>query len=76
MCIRDSAAPIDNPGTTDRPGLPGVQFVNVPQFQEVGNDCTAEISAAIAGSQTVDEALDACQEIASAVTGESALPNG
>src|SRR3954454_25056928 len=27
-----SSAPIDNPGTTKRPGLPGVQYVGVPQF--------------------------------------------
>ncbi|MGH1487919.1 MAG: extracellular solute-binding protein, partial [Acidimicrobiales bacterium] len=30
------AAPIDNPGTTPRPGLPGVQYVNIPEFQDVG----------------------------------------
>ena len=29
------AAPIDNPGTTPRPGLPGVQFVGVPEWQDV-----------------------------------------
>src|SRR4029077_5331018 len=27
------AAPINNPGTTKRPGLPGVQYVGIPQFQ-------------------------------------------
>ncbi|MFL5953785.1 MAG: extracellular solute-binding protein, partial [Gaiellaceae bacterium] len=31
------AAPINNPGTTKRPGLPGVQYVGIPQFQDVGN---------------------------------------
>ncbi len=31
-----AAAPIDNPGTTKRPGLPGVQYVGVPEFQDVG----------------------------------------
>src|SRR6266851_1906432 len=34
------AAPITNPGTTKRPGLPGVQYVGIPQFQDVGNRCT------------------------------------
>src|SRR4029453_63632 len=29
-----NAAPIDNPGTTPRPGLPGVQYVGIPQFQD------------------------------------------
>jgi sorbitol/mannitol transport system substrate-binding protein len=59
-----NAAPIDNPGTTKRPGLPGVQYVGVPEFQDVGTRCTAEISAAIAGTQTTNEALDKCQTIA------------
>jgi len=34
------AAPINSPGTTKRPGLPGVQYVGIPQFQDVGNRCT------------------------------------
>ncbi|MFV1991849.1 MAG: sugar ABC transporter substrate-binding protein, partial [Acidimicrobiales bacterium] len=38
------AAPIDNPGTTPRPGLPGVQYVGVPEFQDVGTRCTEEFS--------------------------------
>jgi len=62
------AAPIDNPGTTPRPGLPGVQYVGIPEFQDVGNRCTEEFSAAIAGQESVDEALQACQEIAAAIT--------
>jgi sorbitol/mannitol transport system substrate-binding protein len=62
------AAPIDNPGTTKRPGLPGVQYVGVPEFQDVGTRCTQELSGAIAGTQTNDEALDKCQEIASEVS--------
>ena len=65
------AAPIDNPGTAPRPGLPGVQFVGVPQFQDVGTRCTEQFSAAIAGNISVDEALSACQAIASEVEGES-----
>ena len=59
------AAPIDNPGTTPRPGLPGVQYVGVPEFQDTGARCTEQFSAAIAGSISVDDALAACQEIAS-----------
>jgi sorbitol/mannitol transport system substrate-binding protein len=62
------AAPINNPGTTPRPGLPGVQYVGIPEFQDVGNRCTEEFSAAIAGQESVDEALQACQEIAAAIT--------
>jgi sorbitol/mannitol transport system substrate-binding protein len=59
------AAPIDNPGTTKRPGQPGVQYVGVPEFQDVATRCTQEISAAIAGNQSVDDALGKCQDIAS-----------
>ena len=62
------AAPIDDPGTTPRPGLPGVQYVGVPEFQDVGTRCTEQFSAAIAGSISVEDALDACQEIASEVS--------
>jgi sorbitol/mannitol transport system substrate-binding protein len=63
-----NAADPTNPGTSPRPGLPGVQYVGIPEFQDVGTRCTTEFSAAIAGSITVDEALDRCQEIASEVS--------
>jgi sorbitol/mannitol transport system substrate-binding protein len=65
------AAPINNPGIQPRPGLPGVQFVGVPQFQDVGTRCTEQFSAAIAGNVSVDDALSACQAIASEVVGQS-----
>jgi sorbitol/mannitol transport system substrate-binding protein len=60
-----SAAPIDNPGTTKRPGLPGVQYVGIPEFQDVGNQCTQQFSAVIAGRTSIDSALKNCQDIAS-----------
>jgi sorbitol/mannitol transport system substrate-binding protein len=59
------AAPIDSPGTTPRPGLPGVQYVGVPEFQDMGNQCTELISSAIAGNLGVDDAISQCQDIAS-----------
>jgi polyol transport system substrate-binding protein len=59
------AAPITNPGTTKRPGLPGVQYVGIPQFQDVGNRCTQLFSAVIAGSMKDSAALSQCQQIAS-----------
>jgi polyol transport system substrate-binding protein len=62
------AAPIDNPGTTPRPGLPGVQYVGIPQFQDVGNRCTEQFASAISGQTSVDDALNACQQIAAAIT--------
>jgi sorbitol/mannitol transport system substrate-binding protein len=61
------AAPIDDPGTTPRPGLPGVQYVGIPEFQDVGNRCTQQFSSAISGQTSIDAALGACQRIASSV---------
>jgi sorbitol/mannitol transport system substrate-binding protein len=58
------AAPITNPGTTKRPGLPGVQYVGIPQFQDVGNRCTQLFSAVIAGSMKDTSAISQCQQIA------------
>jgi sorbitol/mannitol transport system substrate-binding protein len=63
------AAPIDNPGTTPRPGVPGVQYVGIPEFQDVGNRCTEQFSSVIAGQTNIDAALSACQDIASQVGG-------
>jgi sorbitol/mannitol transport system substrate-binding protein len=62
-----AAAPITNPGTTKRPGLPGVQYVGIPEFQDVGNQCTQQFSSVIAGRANVDSALKNCQDIASQV---------
>jgi sorbitol/mannitol transport system substrate-binding protein len=63
------SAPIDSPGTSPRPGLPGVQFVGIPEFQDVGNQCTQQFSAVIADRTSIDAALQACQDIASRVGG-------
>jgi sorbitol/mannitol transport system substrate-binding protein len=62
-------APIDNPGTTKRPGVPGVQYVGIPEFQDVGNQCTQQFSAVIAKRTSIDAALKSCQDIASQVGG-------
>jgi sorbitol/mannitol transport system substrate-binding protein len=59
------AAPISNPGTSKRPGLPGVQYVGIPQFQDVGNRCTQLFSSVISGSMKDTDALSQCQNIAS-----------
>jgi sorbitol/mannitol transport system substrate-binding protein len=61
------SAPIDNPGTSPRPGLPGVQFVGIPEFQDVGNQCTQQFSAVIAKRTSLDAALSACQDVAARV---------
>ena len=61
--VFDELTAIDpnNPGTTPRPGLPGVQYVGIPEFQQVATDCTIELSAAFTGTITIDEALGSCQ---------------
>lgn len=56
---------IDNPGTTPRPGVGGVQSVGVAGFQPTATQCTELFSAAIARSTTVDEAISTCHDIAS-----------
>ncbi len=61
------SAPADNPGTTKRPGNPAVQYVGIPEFQDVGNECTEQFSAVIAGRSSIDSALKNCQSIASRV---------
>ena len=59
------SAPVDNPGTTKRPGNPAVQYVGIPEFQDVGDECTEQFSAVIAGRSSIDSALKNCQSIAS-----------
>ncbi|MGW2749276.1 sugar ABC transporter substrate-binding protein, partial [Streptomyces sp. NPDC001450] len=46
-----------NPGVQPRPTV-GIQFVAIPEFQDLGTKTTQEISAAIAGKTSVDTALD------------------
>lgn len=48
------------PGVHPQPWV-GVQYVGVPEFAGLGNRVSAEISAAIAGQQSVDEALEKAQ---------------
>ena len=61
------SAPVDHPGTSGRPGNPGVGYVGIPEFQYVGNECTEQFSAVIAGRSSIDSALGNCQRIASRV---------
>lgn len=57
-----SADPTD--ATRDPVPYVGVQFVGIPEFQGIGTDVSQEISAAIAGQITVEEALARGQAIA------------
>ncbi|GAA1190927.1 sugar ABC transporter substrate-binding protein [Streptomyces hebeiensis] len=60
-----SADPRD-PGTQPRPTV-GVHFVDIPEFTDLGTKVSQEISAAIAGKQSVEEALKTSQKLAEKV---------
>lgn len=61
----EGADPRD-PGTQPRPA-PGIQFVGIPEFSDLGTKVSQEISSAIAGKQSVEDALEASQELAEEV---------
>jgi sorbitol/mannitol transport system substrate-binding protein len=58
-----------NPGVQPRPAL-GVQFVGIPEFADLGTKVSQEVSAAIAGSTTVEKALADGQKLAEEVAQE------
>ncbi|MGE2833745.1 ABC transporter substrate-binding protein [Mycobacterium sp. SMC-4] len=45
----------------------GIQFVGIPEFQDLGTRVSQQISAAIAGQKSVDEALAQAQQYAEVV---------
>jgi sorbitol/mannitol transport system substrate-binding protein len=53
--------------TVDPVPYTGIQFVGIPEFQDLGTRVSQQISAAIAGQQTVEEALDQSQGYAEVV---------
>ncbi len=61
----ESADP-DNPGVQPRPA-PGIQFVDIPEFPDLGTKVSQYVSSAIAGQGSVDSALDQGQALAEAV---------
>jgi sorbitol/mannitol transport system substrate-binding protein len=63
-------ADVANAGTQPRP-YTGVQYVGIPEFQSLGTSVSQEISAAIAGRQTVDQALEKGQQQAEQVAKEA-----
>ncbi|WP_370970564.1 sugar ABC transporter substrate-binding protein [Amycolatopsis sp. cg9] len=46
---------------------PGIQFVGIPEFQDLGTRVSQQLSAAIAGRQSVDDALKQSQDYAQTV---------
>ena len=58
----EAADPL-NPGVQPRPA-PGIQFVGIPEFPDLGTQVSQDISAAIAGQISVDDALNKGQQLA------------
>jgi sorbitol/mannitol transport system substrate-binding protein len=52
-----------NPGTQPRPAI-GIQFVDIPEFPDLGTQVSQDVSSAIAGRMSVDEALKRGQVLA------------
>lgn len=64
----EGARPTD-PGVQPRPA-PGIQFVGIPEFTDLGTKVSQEISAAIAGRQSVESALNKSQKLAEQISEE------
>lgn len=61
----DEATP--NEPTEDPVPYTGGQFVRIPEFTQLGDDVTQQFAAALVGDQTVDEAIEAANELANQV---------
>jgi sorbitol/mannitol transport system substrate-binding protein len=58
----ESADPA-NPGVQPRPAI-GIQFVDIPEFPDLGTQVSLDVSSAIAGKTSVDDALNKGQKLA------------
>ncbi|ARF54189.1 ABC transporter substrate-binding protein [Streptomyces gilvosporeus] len=61
-----SSARPNDPGVQPRPA-PGIQFVDIPEFADLGTKVSNEISSAIAGKESVTDALKKSQQLAQEV---------
>ena len=52
-----------NPGVQPRPAI-GIQFVDIPEFPDLGTQVSQDVSSAIAGKMSVDDALNKGQGLA------------
>jgi sorbitol/mannitol transport system substrate-binding protein len=54
---------VAQPGVNPQP-VPGIQYVGIPEFEQFGQQVSAEITAAIDGQESVSTALSKSQKIA------------
>ena len=54
---------VTQPGLHEQPWV-GIQYITIPEFQDLGTRVSQEISAAIAGQQSVDDAVAKAQSYA------------
>jgi sorbitol/mannitol transport system substrate-binding protein len=59
-------ADVNHP-TVDPVPYTGIQYVDIPEFQNLGDQVSQQFAAAIAGSTSVDAALQQAQQLADAV---------
>jgi sorbitol/mannitol transport system substrate-binding protein len=57
------AADPTNPGVQKRPAI-GIQFIDIPEFPDLGTQVSQYVSSAIAGQTSVDDALKKGQKLA------------
>jgi len=62
--VMSSVNPVQ-PGVNPQPWT-GIQYVAIPEFQDVGNQCAQLVADYLADRSTVDDALAKCQDIAQA----------
>ena len=62
----EAADPV-NPGVQPRPTV-GIQFVDIPEFTDLGTKVSQDISAVVADKKSVDDALNNGQKLAEAVS--------
>jgi sorbitol/mannitol transport system substrate-binding protein len=61
------AADPNNAGVQPRPAS-GIQFIDIPEFPDLATQVSQDVSSAIAGQMTVDEALKRGQQLATDVS--------
>jgi sorbitol/mannitol transport system substrate-binding protein len=67
--VEESLATVDPLNATNFDDTPyvGIQFVQIPEFQDLGTRCTQEFAGAMAGDQSSEDAIAKCGQYADEV---------